>query len=150
MVALTLDLGLLAVVFGVLRRLCILNILYLGLLLSQLAFDESLVGAASFIELREALSRLLLYRLDLGVLGVDLSLGLHQICVELVDLIETGNLALLVVDDIFLFFANIVDRCLNLGCQVLHKHLKVVLLLLVLDPAHGLLFLFQNVYFFSG
>ena len=65
---------------------------------------------------------------------------------ELVDLIKACNLSLVIIDNIFLFFLNVVDRSLNLGCQILLEYTKIVLLLLLLDPVHRLVLLFEDVY----
>ena len=37
-----------------------------------------------------------------------------------------------------------------MGCQVLHKHLKIVFLLFILNPCHRFFFLFENVHLFRG
>ena len=83
---------------------------------------------------------------DFLTLHVNICLAFGQVGVELVDFVESANLPLFVVDDVFLFFLDVVDSGLDLGSQILLQHLKVVLLLFVLDPGHRLLFLFQNVH----
>lgn len=88
---------------------------------------------------------LLRHFVNLSFLAVDLSLGQAQVRMELIDFVEASNLSLLIVHDIFLFFLNVVDRCLNLGCQILHKYIEVIFLMLFLNPAHRLLFLLEYV-----
>ena len=69
---------------------------------------------------------------------------------ELFDLDQAMNLSLVVINNIFLLFLNVVDGSLNLGCQILFKLPQVVLLLLVFYPKNGFLLFFVNVYFYSG
>jgi len=150
LLALALDLRLLTVVLGILSSLLILDGLHFFAFVSKLGLDELLIGLSSLIKLGETQRGLLLHALNLGVLAVDLGFGLHQVRMELVHFIEAGYLALLVVHDIFLLFLNVVHGRLNLGCQVLHEHLQVVLLLLLLDPGKRLLLLFEDVDLLGG
>ena len=71
------------------------------------------------IELCEALHGLLSHVTDGLVLGVNVCLSCPQVMVHLVYFLEAGHLAVLIINNIFLLFLNVVDRGLNLGCQVL-------------------------------
>ena len=76
---------------------------------------------------------------------VDLSPDSIEVSPKHIHVVELANLASFVVHDVLLLLFDVVDCSLNLGCQVLLQDAQIVLLLLVVDPIHGLVLFFQDV-----
>lgn len=145
LLSLPLNLLLLSIVFGILSGFFVLDVLKLTFLLLQLSLNYRNVSLAGFVELRKVLESLGRHSIDLLAVNIHICLAGLKVQMELVDFVEARNLSPIIIDNIFLLFLNIVDRSLNLGCQILPKHSKIVLFLLFLDPFHGLILLFEDV-----
>lgn len=150
LLALRLNLLLLAIIFSVLRSFLVFDILELFFLMMQLGLNCLEIGNSSLVKLREALEGFLGHRFNFLALSIHVNLASSQVLVELVNLIQARNLPLFIVHDIFLLFSNVINCRLNLGCQILLEHLKIVLLLLVLEPAHGFLLFLEHVDLLCG
>ena len=73
-----------------------------------------------------------------------------EVCLELVDPIESLQLSLLIVDDITLILFDVVDCGLDLLSEIHLEDIDVELFLLQGNPFKSLFFLFVDVNFFSG
>ena len=81
---------------------------------------------------------------------VDLSPDSVEVGPKHIHVVKLANLASFVVHDVLLLLFDVVDRSLNLGCQILLQDAQIVLLLLVMDPVHGLVLFFKDVDLLSG
>ena len=128
----------------------ILKLLDLPLFLAEVQSELLSEGLPSIVEVFEAAVGLL--RKGLHGLALPAHLGLRglQIPVHLVNLIKSSDLALLVGDDIFVCFLDIIDSGLNLVIQISPQNFDIVLFLLAPCPCESLFFLLPDIHLLHG
>lgn len=114
-----LNLLLLAIVICTLGGLFVFDILQLFFLIVEFSLNLTHIVVTSIDELGKALLSFILQIIDSLGFQLKIFLALLKLRVELVDLDQAVNISLVVVNNIFLFFLNVVDGGLNLRCQIL-------------------------------